>query len=366
MQRRLVRRIALAGAAMVLVAILLHLTGTGAQAVRTIRVLGRLRPETISVALALSILSALLSGVIWWRLIARLGFAVPYRAALLAYVSAGLGGYIVNAAGPAVGCAVSLRKHGVGTGRAVLLTLMANALGFCGVLVWAPVGLLLLSRTGMDRALPILGRHGPAAAAWLLVGIAVAMLVVLRALAGASGTGNRLVRRLLGRVHGDDHAPDLRCRHLLGLVPWSAGSWLAGALPLYVLLMALRPGADFTLGDVVGSAVLATALGSLAFFVPEGVGVSDGALVALLAHATGLPVATCAAAAIALRALDPLTKLSLFFALALTAHPAFTRMLAHVNARVVARLPRRTLVRTAPSPRLTWHATAEESQPTEI
>ncbi|HWE61420.1 MAG TPA: lysylphosphatidylglycerol synthase domain-containing protein [Chloroflexota bacterium] len=374
MQRTLLTRLAAGGVIIALAALATLLTGAGAQVAHTFRVLGRLRPEAVSLALALSILSALLSGVVWWRLIPRLGYRAPFRAALTAYVCAGLGGYVVNAAGPILGCAVSLRKYGVCPGRAALLTLTANALGFCGVLVWTPVGLLLLSRTGMDRALPILGRHGPLAATLLVVTLAVAMLLVLRALAGASGSRQRLARSLLGRLPAlaEGPTPAVRCRHLLMIVPWSAGSWLAGALPLYVLLAAMHPRGDFTLGDVIGSAVLATALGSLAFFVPEGVGVSDGALVALLTHATGIPVATCAAAAIALRALDPLTKLSLLCVLALTAHPLAARP-AQVAARPARSLRCWLAAHLAPHPtpphptllRPLWRAATEDTPPGE-
>jgi uncharacterized membrane protein YbhN (UPF0104 family) len=367
MQRIIARRMAIGGLGLAVVALVTHLVGADAQVLRTVRVLGRLRPETIAVSMAGSITAALLSGVIWWRLIARFGHAVPFRTALFAYVSAGLGGYVVNAAGPVLGCAMSLRRHGVCPTRAVLLTLIANALGFCGVLVWAPVGLLLLSRTGMDRALPLLGRHGPTVAALLLGGISVVMLVVLRALVGAPGMGNRLIRRLLRRLPNTSaHTQTPRYRHVLGLIPWSAGSWLAGALPLYVLLRAMHPAGDFTLGDVIGSAALATALGSLAFFVPEGMGVSDGALVALLTHATGLPVSTCAAAAIALRALDPLTKLSLFFGLALTAHPLAARSLARVRAHARMRRPQRVHAPAAAAPRLVWRSSGEDVRATEI
>ena len=80
----------------------------------------------------------------------------------------------------------------------------------------------------------------------------------------------------------------------------------------------------------------AHASGSLAFFAPEGVGVKDGALVALLAHATGLPMTTCMAAALAVRALDPVTKLSLLGVLALRADVVMARLL-----RGAATWPRR-------------------------
>ena len=56
-----------------------------------------------------------------------------------------------------------LKRHGICATRAVLLTVIGNALGFSGVLIWAPVGLLLLSQTGMDRTLPLLGHYVPRA-----------------------------------------------------------------------------------------------------------------------------------------------------------------------------------------------------------
>jgi hypothetical protein len=97
----------------------------------------------------------------------------------------------------------------------------------------------------------------------------------------------------------------------LRLIPWSASSWLVGTLALFVMLTALAPANDVNVADVVGASVLAAALGSIAFFVPSGVGVRDGALIALLVHSTGAPGASCAAAALALRALDPLVKFGL-------------------------------------------------------
>jgi uncharacterized membrane protein YbhN (UPF0104 family) len=289
----------------------------------------------------LSTLGALLSGVEWWRLLARLGYRVRFRVALAAYVSAGLGGYLVNAVGPALGCAASLRRHGVSAGRATLLTLIANALGLCGVLVWVPVGLLLLSRTGMDRALPIVGTRGSAVAALVLGAMAVVMILVLGALASAAGSRNRLARRVLGRVPvAEDERPlSLRGRHLLALVPWSAGSWVAGALSLYVVLAAMSPGHTLSVVAVVGSAVLAATIGSLAFFVPEGMGVSDAALVALLVHATGLPATTCVAAAVAVRAVDPLTKVGLLIMLLLAGNQVAARLVGYAYARPV-RMPR--------------------------
>jgi len=312
--RRKLTRATLIGLACLLVALIAARSGMASGLARALADLGRLRPEAIGLALAFGVLSTLINGAVWTRLLCRLGHNVPTRVGVAAFVSAGLAGYLVSAAGPALGCAVSLRKHGICPSRAVLLSLMANALGFCGVLVWAPIGLLLLSATGMDATLPLLGRYGPTMAAGALVGLGIAMVVVLHALANAHGAGSALARRFLGRhVQPAATTPvrPVRTRHLLALVPLTAGAWLSGTLALYVILGALNPSTSISLGTVIGAAALATTLGSLAFFVPDGMGVRDGVLVALLAHSGGIPLASCTAAAIMVRALDPLTKLGI-------------------------------------------------------
>jgi hypothetical protein len=165
-------------------------------------------------------LSALLSGMLWWRLLLRLGYPTPFRVALAAYLSAGLAGYVVNIAGPALGSAVILRRHGVSPGRATLLTLIANALGFCGILVWAPAGLLLVSRSGMAGMLPLLGQHAVPAVAVILAVLAVAMFLVIHTLTTVAGSRNRLARLLLGhaRIIEDGTPWALRSRQVCALV----------------------------------------------------------------------------------------------------------------------------------------------------
>jgi Lysylphosphatidylglycerol synthase TM region len=331
MRWRRMQRAAVIGAMAVLMLGALYRSGAAGQTGTMLGTLRQLQPETIAMAVSLSVLGIVLSGVEWWKLIGQLGYRVAYRSALTAYLSAGLAGYVVNAVGPAIGSAIVLRRHGVSPGRAAVLTIIANALGFCGILVWAPIGILLLSRTGIDRTLPVIGRYGPLAAALVLLAAAAVMVLVLRALCSIAGSRHRLARRLLGSLpsDGDDQPVTLCSRTVLSLVSWSAGSWVAGVGALYVVLAALSPGVPITPGDVVGSAALAATLGSLAFFVPEGLGVSDGALIVLLTDATGLPTTTCIAAALAMRALDPITKLGLLGLLALSAHPAVARFLAH-------------------------------------
>jgi hypothetical protein len=315
-----------------------------------------LQPITIAAAMALSAMAALLSGAEWQRLIVQLGYPCTFRRALTTYLSAGLGGYLLNGVGPVVGCAASLQAHGVTARRATLLTVIANVLGFCGVLVWAPVGLLVLSRSTSARVLPILGAHGLAIGAVTLLALATGMLLLLYALARATRTHNRLARLVLGPVPDEEHqaARPLRCRHLLSLLPWTAGSSAVGACALYVFLGAMHHGPAPTFAAVIGSAALASTLGSLACFTPEGLGVSEGALVILLVHTTPASSADCISAALAMRMLDPLTKLSLLAGLALSTSPsaAFPRAASRRFARYAEQRPWRrrlapALVQTA-------------------
>jgi glycosyltransferase 2 family protein len=322
MAGRTVRRAIIVLLAIGVGAIFLHSSAAEIQARHLANAFSRLRPETIAGVLGLSIVSMLISGGIWSRLLTRMGYDLPVTAGLGAYASAGLAGYVMNAAGSAVGGVMSLRLHGVCPTRAVLLTVIANALGLCGVLVWAPVGLVLLSRSGMSSDLPLLGHHGAAAAAIALCCLGLVMLVVLWLLTAAPEAGGRLLRRLV-RAHTAVESetaararPALHAGNLLALVLWSAASWFAGAMALYMMLGGMGAGADVNLADVVGAAALAATFGSLAFFVPAGVGVRDGVLIALLTHATGVPMVTCTAAAITIRALDPLMKVGLLVVVA--------------------------------------------------
>ncbi len=305
----------------------------------------RLPLTSVGLLVALSCLSMLISGAMWSRLLALLAYRIPARAGFQAFLAAGLAGHLVNTAGSALGTAVCLKRHGVCASSALLLSLIADALGFWGLLVWTPLGLLLLSRGGIDTGLPLIGRHGPLVAALALAILMVAMFEILRALAAAGRSGSQLARKVLGVLPGRRFgafnappAPTLRLRRLLALVPWSAMAWFAGTLSFYVLLEALNPGKSVSATDVIGAYAIATALGALAFFVPDGMGVRDGILVALLAKSTGLPLASCAATAVASRALDPVLKLAML--LVVSALPTWTpdngaRMANRISPRLV-------------------------------
>jgi cell division septation protein DedD len=321
------------------------------EAVQAAAALKHLEPSTILAALALSILAALLSGAEWQRLIVQFGYSCTYRTGLRTYLSAGLGGYLLNGIGPAVGCAASLQAHGVTARRAALLTIIANILGLCGVLVWAPIGILILARSADIPALPILGTHDLLAGAAALLALAVALIVLLYVLARATRTQNRVARFLLGPAPDGERreAGILHCRRLLALLPWTAASWVVGACALYVFLGAMHHGGAPSAIAVIGSAALASTLGSLACFAPEGLGVSEGVLVVMLVHVTTIPAADCISAALAMRTLDPLAKLSLLGAMALSGNVRNMARRAAARRPVPAVISRGTLAFVTPA-----------------
>jgi uncharacterized membrane protein YbhN (UPF0104 family) len=293
---------------------------------------GRLRPGAIFAVVVFTALSALLSGLMWHKLLERMGHELPLSTGLNAFAGTGLASYVGNAAGSAVGGVVYLRRRGVQPGRAAIVVLMANALGLFGVLVWAPIGLLLVSRPEMRDALPLVGGHDLAAVTWAFAGLGACMVASLWLLVSADRKAGAIARRFCGkmvcsaRAEADRGGARLGLSGTLCLVPWSAAAWFTGTLVLFALLVGLDPSIDINLMDVLGASAVAAAVGSLAFFVPSGVGVRDGALIVLLSHSTGIPTPTCAAAVLALRALDPTSKLAIML---LVACGAFDRLAAY-------------------------------------
>ena len=309
MQRSSMRRVAAAlGIATPIVAAAIYLHPGTAQAAYAVRSLRGLQPVGLIVAVTLNGLSMLISGFLWSRLLQCLGHRLPLRVGIAAYLAAGLASYAANVVGSAAGSALLLGRYGLSRQRATLLALLANLLGFCGMVLWAPMSLFVLGHMGASAGAVPLGRPSIGAAGALLTFFAV-VLIAFKAFAALLAADNALVRRLRNKVRLT--GSPIRGRSLLLLIPVSAASWLVGALALYALLEALSPGASLNPGTVIGALALANVLGSLAFFVPAGVGVREGALVTLLMHSTGLPVAECVAATLSMRALDLGTKLAL-------------------------------------------------------
>jgi hypothetical protein len=276
----------------------------------------RVSPVSIALSLGLTVLSMLISGLVWTRVLHCMGCRATLKVGLAVYAGTGLAAYIGLGAGAAAECVVLLRPHGVGARRAVLLLVLASLVGFCGSMVWAPCGVLLLEAPAAAHALPALGTHGPLLVliATGVCGVGALFVLVLLALASRCGVGARLVRAVIDTSGRSAHLPLFR---LLALIPYAALAWGMGAGSLWLMVRASGSAAGLSLPMAIGIQTVATVAGSVTFFLPNGLGARDGALVGLLVSLAGVPLPAAVAAVALLRASDPVAKVLIVLALTL-------------------------------------------------
>lgn len=272
-------------------------------------------PGALGVALGATSLSMILNGVVWAHVLRRLGYGASVQMGLALYAATGLAAYISTGAGAVGGCMLLLHRRGVCAGRAALFLGIASLIGFCGSLVWAPCGVALLAAPAAIHALPALGGHALVVAIVVTIVCAVGTLVSLWLATLAPRLG---LRWRIARFAADPAAPpmQLHLRHLLALIPVATLSWLVGAVPLWVVVQTMAPGAT-SLPAVIAVQSVATVVGGIAFFLPNGLGARDGTTVALLAGALGVPIPAAAAAGILVRLCDPLAKALILLVLAI-------------------------------------------------
>jgi len=275
----------------------------------------RVGPAALAPALALTTLSMLISGVIWTHVLGCLGHRAGVTVGITLYAGTGLAAYIGSGAGAAGECILLLRRRGVCAGRAVLLLALASLVGFLGSVVWAPCGMVLLAAPAAVHALPALGAHGPLVVMIATVvcgagGLAVLTLITL--------SPRLSTRWRITRVVIDPGGPPLRLslRRLLTLIPFAAIAWVVGTIPLWVLARAAAPSAALSLPEAIGVQSVAAVIGSVTFFLPNGLGARDGAILGLLVAIAGVPLPAAAAAAVLVRLSDPVAKALILLALA--------------------------------------------------
>ncbi|MGH2344044.1 MAG: hypothetical protein ACRDG4_02385, partial [Chloroflexota bacterium] len=186
-----------------------------------LRAMPRVGPAALASALALTVLSMLISGVIWTRVLGCLGHRADVTVGITLYVGTGLAAYIGSGVGAAGESILLLRRRGVCGGRAVLLLALASLVGFLGSVVWAPCGMVLLAAPAAGHALPALGAHGPLMVMIATVGCGVGGLVVLTLITLSPRLGTRW---RMARLISDPSGPPLRLSlpHLLALIPYAA------------------------------------------------------------------------------------------------------------------------------------------------
>jgi hypothetical protein len=309
--RHLVLRIGCGLALAALLVMAIHSIGWSLALGATLRV----GPAALVLTLAMTVLSMLISGVIWTRVLGCLGHHAALKVGLTLYAGTGLASYVGSGVGAAGECVVLLRRHGVCAGRAVLLLALASLVGFLGSVIWAPCGLVLLAAPAATHALPALGTHAPLIVmiATVVSGLGGLVLLMLVTLSPRLSLPWRVARLIV-----DPSGPPLRLslRHLLTLIPFAAIAWVVSAVPLWALVRAAAPSAALSLPTAIGVQSVATLIGSVAFFLPNGLGARDGVILGLLVSMAGVPVPAAAAAAVLVRLSDPLAKVLILLVLA--------------------------------------------------
>jgi hypothetical protein len=174
------------------------------------------------------------------------------------------------------GRAVLNKEHGVPhsltvLGSALEWTLMVMS----GLLIYLLTTLLTVSRNTVDGGLS--------------PGVALVLLLPLLILLSPPVI-NRMLRFALKKWHGQVYQ-DISPVDILGLMSAYAVAWIAGGVLLYILIGALYPLAVTMLPAVIGAWAGASAMGLIAAYLIQGLGVREVTLAAILSVFMPLPVA---------------------------------------------------------------------------
>lgn len=233
------------------------------------------RLPVLALALVLSYGQLTFASAFWRSALASFGEPVPYRASLAATLVSLPARYLPGSVWYSVTRVA--RLHRAGARRSTLAAVAALETALIPVVGFALGGLLIAIGSGR-RATGAL----PPATAGLLLGA-----LLLLAAASTPPVVNRLLA-LLVRLR-----PSLGTPLVLGwaahlrLVAWTAGFWLWSG-GVFTLYLAAFPALDAPGPLVVGGAyMVAWGVGWLAVFAPQGVGVFEVTLAALLAGVVG-------------------------------------------------------------------------------
>lgn len=243
------------------------------------RWLPRPLPFTIASVLVLTV-SLYLVGL-WAGMAQRLGAGrLPLAAAVRVLFIANLGKYIPGKVWQVAGLGYLAAREGLLPGRALFAAVLNQAFWLCaGVTLGS---LYLTSGTTLPRG------------AWLA---ALGAVVVILGLIGSRRVHDRLLGWLARRGHADPGwTLPLPRGFVLGWFALHVAAWVGYGLAFCLLWLSFRPLPPGTQVLMVVSAFPAAyVLGYVAFFAPAGVGVREGALVALTAPLLGPADATALA-----------------------------------------------------------------------
>jgi glycosyltransferase 2 family protein len=228
----------------------------------------------LTAALSCAVAGLLLSALVLRQVLCSLGSRVGMVAALRIFSAAQLGKYVPGPMWSAVTTAQTAKAYRVAPARMV----SAYVLGSVVMLVTAVgVGLLAAPSIMGGRIL------------WLLPLLLAGTLLIWR-----PALLVRLTDQAARLTHRPWLAQQVETRALRQAISLEFGSWLVSGLQLWLLVRILGVSEPRALPLCVGAFAIATTVGALALFTPDGLGVREVVLVGALATAMPLPRAAAA------------------------------------------------------------------------
>lgn len=220
-------------------------------------------PWGLGASFLMVLLGLLATGVLWKRIVARFGFAIPLRTALAIFFFGQLGKYIPGSVWSFGAQAEGARRHQV-----PLRTTVAASMVFLGlhVVTGAVVGFGTAAVVGSASQIP--------------VGVSLAAVAV-----GLACLAPSLINRLASWAAGQPDALRLDGREVLVMVGLMCGTWTAYAVSLVVL----RPtsGAQ-DLALLFAAFAIAYVAGVLVFLAPAGLGAREATFVLIAGPTIGI------------------------------------------------------------------------------
>jgi hypothetical protein len=235
----------------------------------TLRALAALRPLPVALAMVAVCAGVVITALSWREPLQAVSQPIGAADAVRLFAAGQLGKYV-----PGVMWSVVLQAQ-LAARNGITLTQMGVTFG-----VYAVVSISTGAAIGFPATAGLAGGGSPS--------LAVAMVAVAAAVAGLLPWLLRQAARL----------PVLRARltpvpagPLRRSVLLCGGSWLVSGLHLWVLAIALGASPTAALLPCVGGFALATVAGTLAFLVPDGLGVREGVLTVVLSSCLPPPAA---------------------------------------------------------------------------
>jgi uncharacterized membrane protein YbhN (UPF0104 family) len=262
----------------------------------------QLNPWLLGLAFLGFVLQEISFGLIWRTVLIRLGYRLDLRTCLRIYLASEFVRYIPGNVWHVITRILWVSKYGVprSVGFAsmtveLITKLAAGALVFAAsLLFWSDMGTV----TTLLRNTPVLMVLG--------IGTIVGLLVVLH-----PRILNSLLNFALRILKREPVMLTLRYRDiLLVTLGWSV-SWLIAGCAFYVLLLSLWPAAPLAMLPIcIGIYAIVWDIGFVSFITPSGLGVREGAIVALFALALPvIPVALATIVAVLSRIVSTIAEL---------------------------------------------------------